>query len=136
MTSHHESSLADRDSAEIAKRMCRAYVDKDRSAIELLIAEDFHFTSPLDNRLDRKTYFERCWPNCRWIAGFDFIAVVPSDDRVYVTTVGHSDSGRNFRNTEVLTIQGGKVVEVEVYFGWNVPHPAPSGGFVEDAPQV
>ena len=116
--------------------MYRAYVDKDRSAIELLIAEDFHFTSPLDNRLDRKTYFERCWPNCRWIAGFDFIAVVPSDDRVYVTTVGHSDSGRNFRNTEVLTIQGGKVVEVEVYFGWNVPHPAPSGSFVEDAPQA
>jgi ketosteroid isomerase-like protein len=136
MTSPHESSVADRDSAEIAKRMYRAYVDKDRSAIELLIAEDFHFTSPLDNRLDRKTYFERCWPNCRWIAGFDFIAVVPSNDRVYVTTVGHSDSGRNFRNTGVLTIQGGKVVEVEVYFGWNVPHPAPSGGFVEDTSQV
>jgi ketosteroid isomerase-like protein len=136
MTSRHESSVADRDSVEIAKRMYRAYVDKDRSAIERLIAEDFHFSGPLDNRLDRKTYFERCWPNCRWIAGFEFIAVVPSDDRVYVTTVGHSDSGRNFRSTEVLTIQGGKVVEVEVYLGWNVPHPAPSGGFVEEAPQA
>jgi ketosteroid isomerase-like protein len=136
MTSHHESSVADRDSAEIAKRMYRAYVDKDRSAIERLIAEDFHFTSPLDNRLDRKTYFERCWPNCRWIAGFDFIAVVPSGERVYVTTVGHSDSGRSFRNTEMLTFRDGKVVEVEVYFGWNVPHPAPSGGFLQDTPQA
>jgi ketosteroid isomerase-like protein len=136
MTSPHESSVADRDSTEIAKRSYRAYVDKDRSAIERLLAEDFHFTSPLDNRIDRKTYFERCWPNSGWIDGFDFIAVVPSDDRVYVTYVGHSDRGRSFRNTEVLTVRDGKIVEVEVDFGWNVPHPAPPGGFVEDAPQV
>ena len=70
MTSHQESSVADRDSAEIAKQMYLAYVDKDRSAIERLIAEDFQFTSPLDNRLDRKTYFERCWPNSRPFAQF------------------------------------------------------------------
>jgi ketosteroid isomerase-like protein len=135
MTSDHESSLADRDLAEIAKRSYRAYVDKDRSAMERLIAEDFHFTSPLDNRIDRKTYFERCWPNSRWIDRFDFIAVVPSDDRVYVTYVGHSDQRRSFRNTEVLTVRDGKIVEAEVYFGWNVPHSASPGGFVEDTPQ-
>ena len=61
------------------------------------------------------------------------MAVVPSGDRVYVTYVGRSDSGRSFRNTEVMTIRGGKIVEVEVYFGWNVPHPAPSGGFLDNA---
>jgi ketosteroid isomerase-like protein len=136
MTSHRESSTADCDAAEIVKRSFRAYVDKDRSAIERLIAEEFHFTSPLDNRINRKTYFERCWPNSRWISGFDFLAVVASDDRVYVTYVGHSDSGRSFRNTEALTVRDGKIVEVEVYFGWNMPHPAPCGGFVEDAPQA
>jgi hypothetical protein len=42
MTSPHESSVADRDSTEIAKRSYRAYVDKDRSAIERLLAEDSH----------------------------------------------------------------------------------------------
>jgi ketosteroid isomerase-like protein len=136
MTSPHESSVAARDSTEIAKRSYRAYVDKDRLAIERLIAADFHFTSPLDNRIDRKTYFERCWPNSRWIAGFDFIAVVPNDDRVYVTYIGHRDSGLSFRNTEVLTVRDGKIVEAEVYFGWNVPHAAPSGGFVEDTSQA
>ena len=136
MTSHHESSVANRDSAEIAKRMYRAYVDKDRSAIERLIAEDFHFTSPLDNRLDRKTYFERCWPNCQWIAEFEFIGVVRDNDRVYVTYIGRSDLGRRFQNTEVLTVRGGKIVEAEVYFGWSLPHPAPPDGFVEATPQA
>jgi ketosteroid isomerase-like protein len=136
MTSHNESSVGDRDSAEIAKQSYRAYVDKDRLAMERLIAEEFHFTSPLDNRIDRKTYFERCWPNSRWIDGFDFVAVVPGNDRVYVTYVGYSESGRSFRNTEVLTVRNGKIVKAEVYFGWNVPHPAPSGGFVEDTPHL
>jgi ketosteroid isomerase-like protein len=131
-----EASGRDIESVEVARRSYLAYVDKDRAAMERLIAEDFHFTSPLDNRLDRKTYFERCWPNCQRIAGFEFIAVVPDRDRVYVTYIGRSDVGRRFQNTEVLTIRDGKILEAEVYFGWNVPHPAPSGGFLETTPQA
>ena len=41
----------------------QAYVDKDRAAIERLVADDFHFTSPLDNGLDRAAYMRICWPN-------------------------------------------------------------------------
>lgn len=49
------------DPGEVARASYRAYVDKDRDAIEALIAPDFHFTSPLDNRLDRDAYLARCW---------------------------------------------------------------------------
>jgi ketosteroid isomerase-like protein len=42
---------------EIARAAYDAYVKEDRHAIEVLLADDFHFTSPLDNRLDRETYF-------------------------------------------------------------------------------
>jgi uncharacterized protein YndB with AHSA1/START domain len=54
----------------IASATSEAYVAKDRAAIERLIAGDFHFTSPLDNRLDRATYFARCWPNSERFNGF------------------------------------------------------------------
>jgi NAD(P)-dependent dehydrogenase (short-subunit alcohol dehydrogenase family) len=37
----------------IARAAYEAYVTKDRAALDHLIAEDFHFTSPLDNRLDQ-----------------------------------------------------------------------------------
>ena len=47
----------------ISKACLQAYVDKDRQAIEQLIADDFRFTSPVDNGLDRATYLDRCWPN-------------------------------------------------------------------------
>jgi ketosteroid isomerase-like protein len=114
----------------IAKKSYQAYVDKNRAAIEAVIAEDFHFTSPLDNRLDRKTYFERCWPNSETIAGFEYKNLVQDGDRVFVTYEGTGKSGKRFRNTEILTIRDGKVIEAEVYFGWTIPHEAPEGGFV------
>ena len=38
---------------EVVRSCFKSYVDKDRQAIEALISEDLHFTSPLDNRIDR-----------------------------------------------------------------------------------
>ena len=70
---------------EIARAAYDAYVTKDRAALEALLASDFHFTSPLDNRLDRDTYFRRCWPNSKTIAWFEFINLVADGDRVFVT---------------------------------------------------
>jgi ketosteroid isomerase-like protein len=118
------------DRAAVARASYQAYVDKDRAAIEALIADDFHFTSPLDNRIDRVTYFSRCWPNSATIAEFDFIYTVPDGDRVFVTYEGRSTSGKRFRNSEILTVQNGKLIDVEVYFGWAMPHEAADGGFV------
>ncbi|MDP9025039.1 MAG: nuclear transport factor 2 family protein [Candidatus Eremiobacteraeota bacterium] len=118
---------------DIARASYRAYARKDRAAIEALIADDFLFTSPLDNRIDRATYFSRCWPNSETIAGFDFIHVVSHGDRVFVTYEGSSTRGERFRNTELLTIRNGQITEAEVYFGWSLPHDAPEGGFVDES---
>ena len=116
----------------IARAAYEAYVAKNRAAIEKLIAADFHFTSPLDNRIDRTTYFARCWPNSERIDGFTFVNLVPDHDRVFVTYEGHANNGERFRNTEIVTVRDGQIVEVEVYFGWSIPHKAKLGGFVED----
>ncbi|SFR95093.1 SnoaL-like domain-containing protein [Dyella sp. OK004] len=119
-----------KNTADIARASYLAYANHDRAAIEALIAEGFHFTSPLDNRLDRATYFERCWPNSEHISAFDFIEVVPHGEHVFVVYEGNDVRGHRFRNTERLTIRGDKIVEAEVYFGWSIPHDAPEGGFV------
>ncbi len=120
-----ETTVA-RDAVSIARAAYEAYVSKDRSAIEALIADDFHFSSPLDNRLDRATYFTRCWPNSRTTEGFEFIHLVQQGEQVFVTYGGRSTQAR-FRNTEILTVRDGQIVEVEVYFGWNIPHEVPVG---------
>jgi hypothetical protein len=79
------------DVLAIARASYEAYAAKDRGAIEALIADDFHFTSPLDNRIDRETYFARCWPNSATIAGFDFIYMAAVGDRAFVTYEGPCD---------------------------------------------
>jgi len=136
MTSPTLDSATEADPIAVAKKSYQAYVDKDRAALEQVIADDFHFSSPLDNRIDRRTYFARCWPNSENIADFKFIYLVHEDHRVFVTYEGHSSSGKGFRNTEILTIRHGQLVEAEVYFGWSLPHEAPSGGFTNPGAQA
>jgi ketosteroid isomerase-like protein len=125
-----ETTYMQQDPADIARASYLAYVHKDRAAIEALIGDDFHFTSPLDNRLDRQTYFTRCWPNSETITDFKFVDVVVHGEQVFVVYEGTSLRSRRFRNTERLTIRDGKIVEAEVYFGWSLPHDAPEGGYV------
>lgn len=125
-----EKLASTNDNVAIARAAYEAYVSKDREAIEKLIAQDFHFTSPLDNRIDRATYFKICWPNSERIKAFDFINLVPDGDRVFVTYEGHGVSSDRFRNTEIITVRDGQLVEVEVYFGWSIPHKAKPGAHV------
>ena len=121
------------DIASVVRTSYAAFVRKDRAMLESIVAEDFHFSSPLDNRLDRATYLQVCWPNSEAITHFEFVNFVPDGDRVFVTYEARTKDGRRFRNTEISTVRGGKLVEVEVYFGWSIPHPAPPGKHVDDA---
>jgi hypothetical protein len=59
--------------------------------------------------------------------------LIEQGDEVVVTYEGTSSKGEIFRNTEILSVRDGQIVNVEVYFGWNVPHKAPLGGFVDEA---
>ena len=119
------------DPIAVARSSYEAYVRKDRAAIEALLAPDFHFTSPLDNRIDRAAYFARCWPNSQTVESFDFVRLVADGNCVFVTYEMQTTAGKRFRNTEALTIRNGKVIEVEVYFGWDVPHEAAEGGWID-----
>ena len=121
----------ERTAGATAVAVFEAYRDSDREAAEALIADDFRFTSPLDNGLDRKAYFERCWLNNESIAGFEFVRVVENGGEAVVTYEARMVDGRRFRNTEVLTARDGQLTRAEVYFGWSVPHEAPQGGFLE-----
>ena len=102
------------DPKSIARKSYQAYVDKDRAAIESVLSDDFHFTSPLDNRLNRETYFDRCWKNSETIAGFKFVNLVSEGEHVFVTYEGQNTTGKRFRKTEIMTVRDGIIVEVEV----------------------
>jgi hypothetical protein len=115
----------------VVRACLQAYVDKDQGAIEKLIADEYRFTSPLDNALDRANYFERCWPNSPAIAAFTVIHEATDGECAFVTYEARTSTGKRFRNTEVHVVRDGRLIATEVYFGWDVPHKAPLGGFLE-----
>ena len=48
-----------------------AYLANDRQRVADALADDFRFTSPFDDGLDKAAYFERCWKDTGWIARHD-----------------------------------------------------------------
>ena len=118
--------------AVLAKTLYEAYIAKDQDAAERLLDVDFRFTSPIDNALSRKRYFEICWPTSESSEGFEFLNIIEAGDRVFVTYNGKRSEGKHFQSTEILTIKNGKISEAEVDFGWNVPHDLPVGTHKEN----
>jgi ketosteroid isomerase-like protein len=105
----------------------QAYVDKDRAAIERLVADDYRFTSPLDNALDRAAYLRICWPNSRAMKRFEVVHAVQQGEQAVVIYEAETTAGKRFRNCEAHIVRGGRLISTEVYFGWNVPHAVPKG---------
>jgi hypothetical protein len=107
---------------ELVRACFQAYVAKDRAAIERLIAPVFSFTSPLDNQLDRRRYFELCWPNSEHLRAINIRKLFVQGNEAFVLYDGEGPDGKRFRNTEFFAIEGGQIARVEVYFGWDLPH--------------
>lgn len=117
--------------AETVRALLTAYEHKDRAAAEALIGDDLIFTSPADNRIDRKTYFERCWPNSEAIESSEIVRLIEDGEQVVMTYIGRNKGGHAGQNTDCYRVRNGKIVEIEVYFGWDVPHEAKPGGWVK-----
>jgi len=56
--------------SDLIQKYYAAYEQKDRKAIEPLLTDDFSFSSPHDDHIDRASYFSRCWPNSERIRSF------------------------------------------------------------------
>jgi hypothetical protein len=117
----------------VARACLRAYIDKDRAALEALLDASYRFTSPLDNALDRRTYLEICWPNSELIAGFDIVYELEDCDRAMIVYEGRTTAGKRFRNCEVYTVRDAKLVATEVYFGWDLPHQVAPGAHAQQS---
>jgi ketosteroid isomerase-like protein len=112
--------MTDIDRLQIVRECYRAYEIGDREMLQRHLSDNFTFYSPADVGIDRARYFERCWPNAQQIATFEYLRLVDIGEEVLATYECTRADGSRFRNTEVMTFAGDKIVRTEVYFGWNV----------------
>jgi ketosteroid isomerase-like protein len=103
--------------AEIIRAIFAAYLSNDRKVVENVLADDFHFTSPYDDEIDKATYFERCWRNSDLIERHELEKIFIEGDEAFVTYKCTAKGGKNFRNTEFFTFEGDRVKRIDVYFG-------------------
>jgi len=110
-------AMSSQPRADIIRALFAAYLANDRSAVEHALADDFRFTSPYDDRIDKATYFERCWRNSDWIERHDLERIFVQGDEAFVTYTCVAKSGKTFRNTEFFVFADDKVTRIDVYFG-------------------
>jgi ketosteroid isomerase-like protein len=109
--------MSDRSKAEIIRALFAAYLSNDRKAVEDSFTDDFRFTSPYDDEIDKATYFERCWRVSDWIERQQLERVFAEGDGAFVTYKCTAKSGKSFRNTEFFTFTGDRIKRIDVYFG-------------------
>lgn len=108
-------------------RHLRAYLANDRKAVENYLTDDFRFTSPYDDAIDKATYFERCWRGSDWIERHELENIVVEGSDAFVTYRCFATDGKSFRNTEFFRFEGDKIRSIDVYFGASYQH----GAFVK-----
>jgi len=93
-------------------------LSNDRKAVENSFTEDFRFTSPYDDEIDKATYFARCWRVSDWIRA------AAARENLRRRRGGLCDPnqcrgqcGKSFRNTEFFTFEGDRIKRIDVYFG-------------------
>ena len=112
--------------AELVRKSIGCYPAKDRKTHESLIAPDFHFTSPYDDRIDRAEYFRRCWPNSETIEVLEIEKLFIQGNDAFIRYRLETSGGDTFRNAELIRTDGKQIKEVEVYFGQLPTHPTPA----------
>ncbi len=103
--------------SDIIRGYFAAYHSRDRNHIEQALTDDFTFTSPYDDKIDKATYFERCWPNSGRIQTNILEKIFEQGEEAFVLYRCITNDGKEFRNTEFFTFDGDRLRRVDVYFG-------------------
>lgn len=122
--------MAGANRAETIRQIFAAYLANDRKFVENAFSDDFRFTSPYDDNIDKLTYFERCWSGSDWIERHELEQIFVEGNEAFVTYRCVAKGGRTFRNTEFFVFEGGKVKRIDVYFGATYDN----GAFVKQPP--
>ena len=103
---------------DVVRAAFDAYRAQDRAAAEALIAEDFTFTSPQDDHLDKAAFMARCFPTADRFRTQDVLELVPAGaDGVFLLYACELQDGQRFRNTEFSRVEDGRLAETRVFFG-------------------
>ena len=111
---------------EIIRKWYTAWEKKDLGTFDILLADNFTFTSAAgDDHISKSTFRAQCWDTqVDFIQHFDLERITTGADDAFVKYLCHTKNGKSFRNVEYLRIRNGKLESIECYFGGQSTFPS------------
>jgi ketosteroid isomerase-like protein len=112
-------------SQAIVRKYYAAWETKDWHPIDILLTDDFTFSSPLDDHISKSAFKAVCWDTqIAYIERFDLKQVIGTGNEAFVMYVCHTTNGKTFQNVEYVQLRDDKVTAVECYFGGKSSFPS------------
>ena len=104
---------------EIVRRYYKAWEKKDWGPIDVLLAENFTFTSANhDDHISKSAFKTQCWESqIDFIDHFELERLMTQGDWAFVKYLCRTQNGKSFRNVEYLQFSGENIAAIECYFG-------------------
>ena len=103
---------------QTVRKYYKEWETKDWHPVDILLADDFTFTSPLDDHISKSAFKAGCWDTqIAFIERFDLKHVIGTGNDAFVMYLCHTTNDKTFRNVEYLRLKGEQVEAVECYFG-------------------
>ncbi|MBO0992732.1 nuclear transport factor 2 family protein [Bacillus sp. SD088] len=106
--------------SNLVQKYFKAYETKEREMVEELLSPEFMFSSPVDEKISRETYFEKCWPSCIDIREYRIQNLFKDKNEVIIRYECIRKSGAVFQNMEHFRFTGNQIQEIIVYFGFDL----------------
>jgi ketosteroid isomerase-like protein len=106
-------------SNETIRKWYAAWEKRDWHPVDILLADDFTFTSAAgDDHISKSAFKAQCWETqIDFIERFDLLRVFGSGNEAFVMYVCRTKNGKAFRNVEYIRLRDGKLEAIECYFG-------------------
>jgi len=117
-SAHAENGLSPK-SDETIRKWYAAWEKKDWRPVDILLADDFTFTSAAgDDHISKSAFKAQCWESqIDFIDRFDLQRVFGRGNEAFVMYVCRTKNGKTLRNVEYIRLNDGKVEAIECYFG-------------------
>ena len=95
------------------------------SLLDIIMAGDFTFTSPVDDHISKSAYKKGCWDTqIAFVDKFDLELVTVEGNEALVKYLCHTKNGKSFRNVEYFRLSNQRIEALECYFGGNLTYPS------------
>ena len=119
-------TASDSTNEDIVRRYYKAWEKRDWSPIDVLLADNFTFTSANDDDHISKSAFKKgCWETqIDFTDHFEIEQLFVRGDEAFVKYLCRTKNGKSFRNVEYWRLKNAKVESIECYFGGHSTFPS------------